>query len=453
MGLISTTGRSVFRDYVTDGVPASGAQKPVKADVRGLFDLIDTSVNAIWADVVADGVTNDRDALQTAIDAGIAQGRPVRFTGYCFLSDSLTIAGSVDFGGVFTGYGLSVAQGHGALTKGSGLIFAAGKTGIIVDTPKPVKVHDFGIFTVGAVVAGTSGVRVTDTGGYINQNSIFDNLFIVGFDFNFNFEKAAVWFMTRCTTSGGTYGARIRDTLNGDGGDSICQGNVFTGMAVSGILYESAGGLKFIGNKVNGGAIGFEMNLTSNANTGQLDIVGNSFDTCDNGIRLHRAVGTTTTYNAVQIAANFIAAFNGDGIHVDTDAVGGWLFGLSIVGNSIPLGSTNSICIRVDSAAGVTIADNILSANVSGCTGILLGSATTQASIGYNVRFGVAMSDSIAAGVIDPVSESSGGITSLVDGISAPAARSGYARIYVDSADGDLKVKFGDGTVKTIVTD
>lgn len=41
----------------------------------------------------------------------------------------------------------------------------------------------------------------------------------------------------------------------------------------------------------------------------------------------------------------------------------------------------------------------------------------------------------------------------LVDGVTAPGAASGYARIYVDSADGDLKVVFGDGTIKTIVTD
>lgn len=41
----------------------------------------------------------------------------------------------------------------------------------------------------------------------------------------------------------------------------------------------------------------------------------------------------------------------------------------------------------------------------------------------------------------------------LVDGITAPATVAGYALLYVDTADGDLKVKFGDGTVKTIVTD
>jgi hypothetical protein len=42
---------------------------------------------------------------------------------------------------------------------------------------------------------------------------------------------------------------------------------------------------------------------------------------------------------------------------------------------------------------------------------------------------------------------------SVADGITAPSAQSGRARIYVDSADGDLKIVFGDGTVKTIVTD
>lgn len=42
---------------------------------------------------------------------------------------------------------------------------------------------------------------------------------------------------------------------------------------------------------------------------------------------------------------------------------------------------------------------------------------------------------------------------SVTDGMTAPAAVAGRARIYVDTADGDLKVVFGDGTIKTIVTD
>jgi hypothetical protein len=45
------------------------------------------------------------------------------------------------------------------------------------------------------------------------------------------------------------------------------------------------------------------------------------------------------------------------------------------------------------------------------------------------------------------------GALGLQDGITAPSTISGVALLYVDTADGDLKVKFGDGTVKTIVTD
>jgi len=41
----------------------------------------------------------------------------------------------------------------------------------------------------------------------------------------------------------------------------------------------------------------------------------------------------------------------------------------------------------------------------------------------------------------------------ITDGIGAPSTVTGFAQIYVDSADGDLKVQFGDGVVKTIVVD
>lgn len=41
----------------------------------------------------------------------------------------------------------------------------------------------------------------------------------------------------------------------------------------------------------------------------------------------------------------------------------------------------------------------------------------------------------------------------IVDGVTAPSATAGLVKFYVDTADGDLKVIFGDGTIKTISVD
>ncbi len=45
------------------------------------------------------------------------------------------------------------------------------------------------------------------------------------------------------------------------------------------------------------------------------------------------------------------------------------------------------------------------------------------------------------------------GAICIVDGMTAPATHAGKASLYIDTADGDLKIKFGDGTVKTITVD
>jgi len=49
--------------------------------------------------------------------------------------------------------------------------------------------------------------------------------------------------------------------------------------------------------------------------------------------------------------------------------------------------------------------------------------------------------------------ESRTSMITLVDGITAPSTVTSRAFIYIDTADGDLKIKYGDGTTKTIVVD
>lgn len=45
------------------------------------------------------------------------------------------------------------------------------------------------------------------------------------------------------------------------------------------------------------------------------------------------------------------------------------------------------------------------------------------------------------------------GWISIKDGVSHPSSVVGKAQIYVDSTSGDLKIIFGNGTIRTIVTD
>jgi hypothetical protein len=61
--------------------------------------------------------------------------------------------------------------------------------------------------------------------------------------------------------------------------------------------------------------------------------------------------------------------------------------------------------------------------------------------------------NSPANGVEDHIPTPSEMKLNIVDGVDAPDTATGYAQLYVDAADGDLKVKFGDGTTKVISAD
>lgn len=81
-----------------------------------------------------------------------------------------------------------------------------------------------------------------------------------------------------------------------------------------------------------------------------------------------------------------------------------------------------------------------------------------MSSIPYHVHtFPTASASDVLAGTSDeaaisPLSLREAGVV-LTDGVGEPDAVIGVAQIYIDVVDGDLKIKFGDGTVKTIVVD
>ncbi|MFZ2252628.1 MAG: hypothetical protein WAW13_00470 [Minisyncoccia bacterium] len=68
MGAIVNQSDEAFRDYVTDGVPASGAHEPIKSDIRAIFPYIETADNAI---ALAGSITV-KYALLSSLNADLA---------------------------------------------------------------------------------------------------------------------------------------------------------------------------------------------------------------------------------------------------------------------------------------------------------------------------------------------------------------------------------------------
>ncbi len=119
---------------------------------------------------------------------------------------------------------------------------------------------------------------------------------------------------------------------------------------------------------------------------------------------------------------------------------------------SAAIGATNSARVRaVYTAAGATDLQFYTNSTnyvaINGSTGFVsIGSTVSSTSTASGALV-------VAGGIGAAGAANVGTYYGMVDGVTAPGATVGYAKIYVDTADGDLKVVFGDGTIKTIATD
>jgi len=74
MGDIADAFDSAFRAYNTDGVPASGAHKPVKSDIRNIGDLIEDEFGYING-AVGDATADDTSAVVASFAASALSGK------------------------------------------------------------------------------------------------------------------------------------------------------------------------------------------------------------------------------------------------------------------------------------------------------------------------------------------------------------------------------------------
>lgn len=127
-----------------------------------------------------------------------------------------------------------------------------------------------------------------------------------------------------------------------------------------------------------------------------------------------------------------------------------WVYRGSGTGNAIEFLGSN------DGAAFVARA-NIMTA-VTTVAGTVARGTSTYTHPSYNnfIEFldkdNASPSPTIETGASLSCSRTDG-VFGLIDGVTAPSTVAGIAQIYVDTADGDLKVKYGDGTAKVIVAD
>jgi hypothetical protein len=136
---------------------------------------------------------------------------------------------------------------------------------------------------------------------------------------------------------------------------------------------------------------------------------------------------------------------------------------LKLTGNGDAAASANAGLVILDNSFDITI-NNLISSNLqtNATTGEYeLGVSATSGP----VNIGYARLTAATAGYEENIGLSETYITTykrrsdaaaltLIDGVTAPGTNlANHAQIYIDTADGDLKIRFADGTVKTIVTD
>jgi hypothetical protein len=306
----------------------------------------------------------------------------------------LSVRGAVTLPTAWTGaYGLGFEYGS-AISR----VFFGDGTGYTLKfvsrasstTTDRMTLTDSGVLSVLGTTASTS----TSSGALVVGNGTSGGLGVGGSIYaGANINSAAADSKIQILGTGNTTGVKEINLLRSDGGDACTIG--LTGTAYAGVF--AAGGLgnneAFIYN-----ASPFRV-FVGTASTNRFDFTSSQFK-----------VNATTASNNTSSGALVVSGGVG-------------VAGAIVTGGIVRCGGSNGLSLGSD-------------------TGNIRIDSAGPAGVEFR---GLSAADTITGFTMREMA--------LIDGTAAPSTRAGYATIYVDTADGDLKVKFGDGTVKTIATD
>jgi len=245
-----------------------------------------------------------------------------------------------------------------------------------------------------------------------------------------------------------TIGQDANTNRSGGGSGAVAIGDAATAIGVGSAGSNIAIGKSSKSIGENTIAIGFQAgnSVTSGGNSAIL--IGNN-----------TATGVTTLGTETILIGDGATGTTIQGLGIGTDVTVNGNFGLAL-GRQTTVNNTSGI------ALGHRVTSSATRAYIIGNgTGYRTNSTNDSFEVNFNettstFRFGKSVdgwlnsTGNFAIGSSTPNSKLDvAGDIAITDGMTAPSATVGKAKIYVDTADGDLKIVFGDGTVKTIVTD
>jgi len=266
------------------------------------------------------------------------------------------------------------------------------------------------VFKSFALIGNISGGKTVGAGLFVtapsseNQGGQFYAVMIYNCPTSLAFGAASNWVVQNSKFINYiAAGIVVNNTNTADSGDSLITGSLINTSLSSGtayaINYQSSGGLKILGNKLNGGKFGIFVGLTATASTSDLLITGNSIENeTTANISLSRVSGSAQFLNTV-ITGNQLA-LSPFGIVVDNS---GAFSVLTITGNTISITPAGTAGISIASAGILIIGENALTASGGTPTGIIIGAGSSNGTISPNIYNGFSTNIANASGSVQVV--------------------------------------------------
>jgi hypothetical protein len=340
------TGITVSADSVSVVYGSTASTAAQGNDLR-----LSAIINVKSYGATGDGTTDDTAAIQAALDAVPAVGGTVHLPAGTY---------SVPSGGLTCAKPLTIlGDGAGTYESGGSRIVCASATATLLTLSSP------GAVVSGVALINSSGTRPTAGAGLLLTDFDYgriERVLVDGFWNNVQVDSG-YYFSLRDSAilNPRNYGVYLRNTtsLQFDHGDHVIEGCVIakygdTTAGGTAVRWESGGGLRFIGNKINANT---QPGYTSTARLAR-------------GVDVYMAGASTSVFTAT---GNSIENFSEYGIQCAGGPSGG--FGkIAINGNEfLGYSTAPSIAIAVDGTGmaslikGVTISGNVMY-NGIGCS-------------------------------------------------------------------------------------